>query len=34
MAVITSMRNVTGFFDGEIARVEAMIAAQDEQANG
>jgi hypothetical protein len=30
MAVITSMRNVTGFFDGEISRVEAMIAAQDE----
>lgn len=30
MAVITSMRNVTGFFDGEIARVEALMSAQDE----
>lgn len=29
-AIVTTMRNVTGFFDGEITRVEAMIAAQDE----
>lgn len=33
MAVITSMRNVTGFFDGEIARVEALNAAQEPDVN-